>query len=125
MKETLVDQARKTLTFVLGHFRTLQELIDFVPKERENFLNYLPRQELQAIDEERGIPQPRKGDWRRFFILKRQSSALSEDNFRRHSVANSIPDIDQPDGMATVGRNTTRTFEADTRTRHKNVQIML
>jgi hypothetical protein len=43
---------RKILTFVLGQLRTLQELIDFVPKEREDFLHFLPRQELQAIDEE-------------------------------------------------------------------------
>ena len=52
MIESLVDQARKILTFVLGQLRTLQELIDFVPKEREDFLHFLPRQELQAIDEE-------------------------------------------------------------------------
>jgi hypothetical protein len=52
MIESLVDQARKILTFVLGQLRTLRELIDFVPKEREDFLHFLPRQELQAIDEE-------------------------------------------------------------------------
>lgn len=52
MVESLVDKARKILTFVLGQLRSLQELIDFVPKEREDFLHFLPRKELQAIDEE-------------------------------------------------------------------------
>jgi hypothetical protein len=50
--EILVDQARKILTFVLGQLHCLQELIVCVPKDGEDFLHFLPRKELQDIDEE-------------------------------------------------------------------------
>ena len=72
------------------------------PKRKRGFLTFLAKTRASGYRRGRGIPQPRKGDWRRFFVLKRQSSALSEDDFRGHSVASSIPDIDQPDLSTTT-----------------------
>ena len=72
------------------------------PKRKRGFLTFLAETRASGYRRGRGIPQPRKGDWRRLFVLKRQSSALSEDIFRRHSVASSIPDIGQPDLSTTT-----------------------
>jgi hypothetical protein len=50
--ETLLEQARRVLTFLLGQAQSLHEFLGFVPKEGKEFLDFSPRRELQELDEE-------------------------------------------------------------------------
>ncbi|EFX63121.1 hypothetical protein DAPPUDRAFT_119513, partial [Daphnia pulex] len=52
LTEVLLNCGRKTLTFLLGEILCLHELLPFVPKREEHFLNYFPSQEIQRVDEE-------------------------------------------------------------------------
>jgi hypothetical protein len=53
--ETLVEQERKFLTFLLGQIYSIHELLAFMPKGEE-FLNFSSRKELQELDEEGNYP---------------------------------------------------------------------
>ncbi|EFX60843.1 hypothetical protein DAPPUDRAFT_122811, partial [Daphnia pulex] len=52
LTEVLLNCGRKTLTFLLGEILCLHELLPFVPKREEHFLNYFPSQEIQRVDED-------------------------------------------------------------------------
>ncbi len=52
MDEVLLNLGRKTLTFLLGEILCLHAFFPFVPKREEYFLNYLPGEEIQRVDED-------------------------------------------------------------------------
>jgi hypothetical protein len=64
--ETLVEQERKFLTFLLGQIYSIHELLAFVPKEGEEFLNFSPRKRASRTRRVRGLTSLKNGKhcWR-------------------------------------------------------------
>jgi hypothetical protein len=62
LKGIFQTYARKTLTTLLGQYLSLNELLPFVPNLDDEFLDFVPREEIQSRDE--------NGDYHEFLIYE-------------------------------------------------------